>query len=141
MKSKKQRFLTFFRLPGREKMLFLEALSLHLMVGLMLKFLPFKRIPGIFSSRRSAVSNQNLEVLGSIRIAIQRASLVSPWKNKCLVSSLAGRCMLRRRRIPSRVFLGMARSETGRLAAHAWLISDDTELVQKNGHYTELYTF
>lgn len=141
MKIKKQRFLTFFRLPGSERLLFLEALSLHLWVGLLLKFIPFKKIPAWFANPSGNLVVPEPDLPSKIRSACIRASVVSPWKNKCLVSSLACRCMLRRRRITSQLFLGVARSDTGRLIAHAWLMSGDTELVQKSGDYTELYSF
>jgi len=79
--------------------------------------------------------------LQMIREAIRRASKVSPWKNRCLVSSLAARRMLRRRRIASRLSLGMAKSSDGRLRAHAWLEAGGYEIVPDNGNYHELYNF
>ncbi len=42
-------------------------------------------------------------------------------KNRCLVSSLAARCILKRRKIKSRIFLGLAKEFNGKMIAHAWL--------------------
>jgi len=138
---------------------------LHLWVGLALKVLPFRRIPGVFSSRQfdaqtkeedqsrtrtcpdevgsvgTAVGSRQSEDVVLIRGAIQRAGKVSPWKNRCLVSSLAGRCMLRRRNIPSQISLGILKGADGRAIAHSWLMSGEIEIVEKSGDHTEMYRF
>ena len=122
-------------------MLFLEAIFLHLWVGLLLKIIPFRWIPRLFASPKSKVQSPNSEVIELIRCAIQRAGAVSPWQNRCLVSSLAGRCMLRQRKINSEIIMGVAKSDKGLIVAHAWLISYNFEIVEKTGEYQELYSF
>ncbi len=62
-------------------------------------------------------------------------------KNKCLVSSLAIRYMLRRRKIESKLSLGVIKAERGKVVAHAWLVSGETELVARSGDYTALFIF
>jgi hypothetical protein len=47
-----------------------------------------------------------------------------PWHTTCLVRAVAGRLMLRRRRIPSALILGVRRDPEA-LAAHAWLTVAD----------------
>lgn len=138
----------FSKLTGRERLLFFEALALHLWVGLLLKIIPFRRIPRLFASPQSsagspqsAVLGRQSEVIELVKAAIQRAGRVSPWRNKCLVSSLAGRCMLCRRNIDSRLSLGMAKRGDGKLTAHAWLTADGVEIVSKAGEYVELNCF
>ncbi|MBE0678872.1 MAG: lasso peptide biosynthesis B2 protein, partial [Bacteroidales bacterium] len=59
----------------------------------------------------------------------------------CLVSSLAGRCMLKRRHITSRLSLGVDKNSGGKFVAHAWLKTGSNELIEKQGEYTELYVF
>lgn len=44
------------------------------------------------------------------------------WESECLVRAVAGMKMLERRGIPSTLYLGTAKDETG-LIAHAWLRS------------------
>ena len=122
-------------------MLFLEAVVLHLWIGLLLKVIPFRRIPRFFASPKSKVESPDAKVIELIRDAVARANLVSPWKNRCLVSSLAGRCMLRSRRIQSQISLGVAKDADGRTVAHAWLRSGEIEIVERRGDYTELFSF
>lgn len=131
----------FIRLSGREKMLFLEALLLHLLVGLLLKIIPFRRIPGLFKSRQPAISSQQPELVQHVKDAVIRAGRVSPWKNRCLVSSLSARRMLNRRHIISKLSLGVAKNSGGTTVAHAWLSSGNIEITGKHGDYQELFVF
>lgn len=143
----------FIRVRWSEKLLFCEALLLHLFVGLLLKVVPFRMIPRLFSGRqfetpsetedqsRRSVSGRQSEIVEKIRMAAQRAGAVSPWRNRCLVSSLSGRWMLNRRKISSEISLGVTKQPDGKTIAHAWLIAAGYELVEKKGSYTEIYKF
>ena len=136
-----KRLSKFLRISSGDRLLFSEALFYHLLAGLILKTVPFRKIPGIFSSRKPAVGNLQSGKLEEIRRAVNRAGRVSPWRNRCLVSSLAARCMLNRRKIPSLLSLGMAKKQDGKTVAHAWIRVGDREVVEKTGEFTELYTF
>ncbi|MBN2633578.1 MAG: lasso peptide biosynthesis B2 protein [Bacteroidales bacterium] len=145
MKSVKK----ILNVSGIERRFFLEALVLHLWIGLMLKIIPFKRIPRIFSSPQpptyaeASVAKSSLkskDVL-LVKVAIQRAGRASPWKNRCLVSSLAGRCMLIRRKIDSQLSLGVAKNSGGKTIAHAWLRAGDVEIVLAGEGFREFYHF
>ena len=160
------RIRKFVRLRWSEKILFCESVMLHLLVGVLLKVVPFRKIPVLFAGRqfetptleedqprhmvsgrqsvdqyRYDLSGQELILIGNIKVAVQRAGAVSPWRNKCLVSSLAGRVMLNRREIHSTISLGVTKRHDGKTIAHAWLIAPGCELVEKRDLYTELYTF
>ncbi len=171
----------FIRLSRRAKLLFAEAFLLHLWTGLLLKVVPFRRIPEMFRGREPEAAaedalpgmlsekqseavaddvlpgmlreNQSeaiaegelpsiyLKTVEEIKTAVARASAVSPWRNKCLVSSLAARRMLNRRKIASRVSLGVAKNAVGKTVAHAWITAGEVEMVEKAGDFTELYNF
>lgn len=129
------------KLSSSGKTLFLEAVILHLWIGLLLKIVPFRHIPRLFGSRNYETTEQRSDVISKVRDAVARAGLVSPWRNRCLVSSLAGRCMLRIRRTGSQLSLGVAKGPDGRTIAHAWLSSGDAEVTGKHGEYQELFVF
>jgi hypothetical protein len=76
-----------------------------------------------------------------LRRAVERANVVSPWKNRCLVSSLAARCMLRRRNIESQLSLGVAKNSNGKIIAHAWINAGDFVLIEKATMFQVLYYF
>jgi len=156
----------FFDLSGNEKLLFLEALFFQLTTGLILKLLPFRLIPRLFSNPSSLNSDPShltphsslltphllssealaKEELTShisylIKEALRRSSSISPWINKCLVSSLAARCMLKRRKIHSDLYLGVAKNEAGKVIAHSWIIAGGIEIVPKGEGYVEMKKF
>ena len=154
-------------LSYREKMFFFEALFFQLSIGLLLKIIPFRWIPRLFSNPsglssqistfsahrsplsthrsllRSHTSHLTSEAsyLEAIKAATIYASRLSPWKNKCLVQSLAARLMLKERKIQSNLSLGMSFDQNKTLIAHAWLKAGDFEVVEQNGVYHELYLF
>lgn len=136
-----QGFRKLGELPWKEQLLFSEAYFLHLTTGLMLKVIPFRRIARVFSSRQSAVATRQSEEIEQIKTAIGRASKMSPWRNRCLVSSLVARRMLNRRKVPSKLSLGVAKDKGGRTVAHAWLSAGETEVTGKHGDYQELFVF
>ena len=131
----------FMKLSSRGKLFILEAVILHLWIGLLLKVIPFRRIPTLFSSKQPSVSSLQSESINLVRVAIQRGGRVSPWRNRCLVSSLVARKMLNRRHIQSSLSLGVAKSPDGRTVAHAWLSSGEEEVTGKHGDYRELFVF
>ena len=138
----------FRELSGCEKRLFLEAFMLHLWVGLMLKVVPFRLLPRLFGnpevlvpSPQSSVSSPQSADIELVKNAIGRATGISPWKNRCLVSSLAGRYMLRRRKILSQLSLGVGKNVGGKTIAHAWLRAGEIDIVPTGTSFHELYHF
>ena len=54
--------------------------------------------------------------------AIQRVSPYTPWKSNCYPQALTAKILLRRRGIPSTLYLGAAfKADKTGLEAHAWL--------------------
>jgi hypothetical protein len=125
----------------------------------MLKVIPFRWIPRLFSAPHSSVSSQqstpntssltphisrltsHISYLEQLKTATQRASKVSLWRNKCLIQSLAARRMLSSRRIMSELSLGVAKGHDGKMIAHAWIKAGDFEVVEQSGDYKELFCF
>jgi hypothetical protein len=143
-----KRFKKFGELEWNEKLLFSEAYFLQLTIGLLLKIVPFIWIPRLFAGKvesrkckKPRTMNEEPGTLNLIKAAIHHSGPYSPWRNKCLISSLAARRMLNRREIPSQLSLGVEKNTDGKMIAHAWLKADDFEIVEKNGDYKELYLF
>ena len=132
-------------LVRQEKLLFLEAFFAQSWAGIVIRIVPFRWIRRLYGRKiqnsRFKIQNNESIVIMSVKKAIGRAGLVSPWKNKCLVESLAARCMLNRRRIPSQISLGVTHDEKKKLIAHAWIRAGDTEIVPERGDYHEMYLF
>lgn len=62
--------------------------------------------------------------------AIGAAARRTPWRSKCLEQAIAAKLMLRRRQVPSTMYLGVALSRD----AHAWLRVGAVDLIGGGGH-------
>jgi len=128
-----------------ERWLLLEA-----MVGLFLGraaigLLPFEQVASLLGLAPENVSGVTpgdyalqLEwkpsaVAVQIGWAVRTVAARVPEHAICLVQTLAGAAMLRRRDIPCTLSLGIARDGTG-FAAHAWLRCGDVILTGAGGH-------
>jgi hypothetical protein len=56
--------------------------------------------------------------VGRVAWAIAAAARRTPWRSKCLEQAIATKLMLRRRAIPSTMYLGIARAP---VETHAWV--------------------
>lgn len=131
----------FGELPFQEKQLFIEALFFSFAAKLLLVMLPFTYCVKILSTKIHNLEKPDLEMLKQIKKAVHRTRWVIVWENQCLVTSIASRWMLQRRRIASLISLGVAFDGDKKLKAHAWISADDFDIVEKGGKYHELYYF
>jgi hypothetical protein len=65
-------------------------------------------------------ADQALEVQ-RVGWAVRRLARYLPWDARCLAQAVAAQWMLRRRGLPSTLFLGVDRGQERWLEAHAWL--------------------
>jgi len=66
-------------------------------------------------------------VSARIGVSVERMARFTWWRSMCLEKALAGRWMLRRRGIPSTMYVGMAR-QGEQFVAHAWLVGEGQTL-------------
>jgi hypothetical protein len=127
-----RRLRRFLALPAPERGLLLRAAILLALIRLGLWLLPFRTLRRLLA--RLAQVPARGRGSGSIppeRIvwAVSVASRIVPGTGTCLVRALAAQVLLVRRGHPSRLRLGVARNEKGRLEAHAWLESQGTIVI------------
>ena len=109
--------------PINEYTLFLEAwLLLHASRFLIL-FFPFKKIAASLGvlNQESIYEISYLLIANNIKHAIQRASRYALHSSKCYDQALAGKFMLKWRRLPSTIYFGLSKNDQSQLIAHAWL--------------------
>jgi hypothetical protein len=77
--------------------------------------------------------------------AIGGVSRFAPWRTKCLEQAIAAKVMLRIRRIPNTMYLGVARGEheESPIGAHAWVRTGTFNVTggARIEHYAVLSTF
>ena len=60
-----------------------------------------------------------------LAVAVAAVAPYTPWRSRCLEQAIAAKAMLRRRGIPSTLYVGVARNAADRqpITSHAWLRS------------------
>jgi hypothetical protein len=83
------------------------------------------------------------ELLDRISWAVATASCHLPWDCLCLAQAMAGKAMLKRRGVPSTLYLGLVKDNGAQLQAHAWLRCGARILTGQRGmaEFTVIATF
>lgn len=104
----------------------LSLIAARLIIGV----LPFRFAVRLYRLRRgTGPALTDPERADQIGWAVRAMAARLPWTSTCLMQSIAGAVLLRRRRLGSTVQLGVARAPTtGSLVAHSWLICGDQVL-------------
>jgi len=115
------------RRPWRDRCVVMEAMAWLGLARAAVLTLPFKRIAPYLGARMALapekLPDKWVEEARRVAWAIRAAAARTPWRSNCLAQGIAGKAMLRRRGIPSTLYLGMAKGQdaTEPLAGHAWL--------------------
>ena len=141
---------TFGQLTWARRRLLAEAVLCLAVARASVLSVPFRHISrrlGTHGRESSAAAHAapTLAVVGDIVWSLQAASRRLPWRCACLEQGIAGKMMLRRRRIASTLYLGVARADDDvrEVTAHAWLRSGPLLITGAAGHdrYTVVSSF
>jgi hypothetical protein len=112
----------FFRLAPRDRRLVLEAALMLAVSSVLLSVFRFQRLArhlGRHMSESGAVEPAQARQSGDrIGWAVTGVAHVLPWHPVCLPQAVAAKLMLRRRRIPSTLYMGI---DSRGYDAHAWV--------------------
>ena len=128
------------RRTRRERLLLLEAVALLGLARLTARILPFRWIARSLGKQMAesstALSAAHLQQAWIVGQAIRSAAKLTPWESVCLSQAVAAQWMLKRRRIPATLYLGVAKDKARRkgLSAHAWLRCGKVILTGRAGH-------
>jgi hypothetical protein len=133
------------RLAWRDRALLVEACLWLAAARAALLVVPFRRLaPHLGEAMTETSANGPPPGSGAARIgwAVRAASRATPWKTPCLAEAMAGQRMLRRRHLPSTIYVGVARDGEV-MAAHAWLRCGGATLTgqSQRGRFTPLASF
>lgn len=125
-------------LSWADRGLLLETLWWLGVARLALLTMPFRWIAP-YLGQQKAETNRELgpypekDVL-RIGWAVQVVARRTPWESACLAQAIVANWLLRRRGIPSTLYLGMAKGNCGEWQAHAWLRCGPHILTGEPGH-------
>jgi hypothetical protein len=119
------RLKKFLRCGGTDRRLLIEALALLCWARLLIRVVPFRRIaPHLGQAMKESpvnIGDAERQLASRIAWAVQAVVRNAPLGFVCLPQAIAAKWMLRRRRVPSTLYLGLQRKEDVDLTAHAWL--------------------
>ena len=67
------------------------------------------------------VENADYKYVLKVAYAVNRVCNRTRWESKCLVRALTAQRLLRKKKIPSTLYLGCGLDDEGNMIAHAWL--------------------
>jgi len=137
------------RRSSTERVLLLEAFLLLAAARLFVLALPFRWLASSLGRHmqegEAPLAPADLKLARMIGGAVVSASNYTPWESACLPQAAAAKWMLKRRRIPGTVYLGVMKDEDRpeTLAAHAWVRCGGIVLTGApvNSRYTVISTF
>ncbi len=112
------------RLTPSRRQLLAEAFVLLGVSRLALLLLPFKRIAPHLGRQGEdvyAADAKQTAAAKGVGWAVRIASTHTPWQSKCLAQAMAAKRMLNRRKIRNTLYLGLAKDDSGKMVAHAWI--------------------
>lgn len=127
-----------WKLSWRRRALLLAALLVLPGASLLLHTLSFSRLAGWLGARLAETplhATATQEALAcDIGWAVSAIARRLPWKPKCLAQALATTFLSRCCRLPTTLYLGVARKPEENLRAHAWVRCGANVVVGRNGH-------
>jgi hypothetical protein len=116
--------LKFFTQKGAFQLLVLEAVILLFIGRMSVLLFPFKWIApwlGEFNKETDLIDDDSYrKKLAHIFSAIHATSKYTFWKSNCLAQALCCQWMLKRRKIPYTIYMGVRNDKDKQLLAHAW---------------------
>lgn len=115
----------FVRIGRKRRLWIIKIFALSALIRATILIIPFKRIKkhlGIHNEESTLeVEEEIYELASEIGWIIPRVCKKTPWESKCLVQAIIAQRLLKKEKIDSTLYLGVAKEESGELMAHAWL--------------------
>lgn len=113
----------FIKLDNKRKVLFIQAFIILGISRALVLSVHFKRLSKGFGVHGAETSHEVCEDIKTTKLvqwAINTASRFTPWNSNCLAKAITAQKMLKKRKISSTMYFGVAK-EKNELTAHAWL--------------------
>lgn len=131
-----------FDQPLKFQLLVIESLILLFVARSLVLILPFKTISGSLGEFNKETKIIRLTGFGKkikhIENAIYAVSKYTVWKSNCLAQAICCHWMLKRRKIPYTIYMGVKYDENKQLLAHAWTRVGNKVITGATGH--RMYT-
>jgi len=136
----------FRKIPFSSKLIIIEAFFFTALSRFYILFVPFRRVAArmgkLMHETAKDIEYEKLIIARQIALLIEKVSNYTPWESKCLVMALTGQKMLKKRKIPSTLYLGIKKEKADKLSAHAWLRCGNSVILgekERSGYTTVAY--
>ncbi len=121
----KRRINKYMKLSWKIKIVLVIVFFLMGIIRLAILIVPFKYLASMIGEKMSETSyeasRKELSRAYKVGWCVNKMSDFTPWESKCLVQALTAQLILKVLGISSTLYLGIAREESNKLVAHAWL--------------------
>jgi hypothetical protein len=118
-----RRIYSFLRY-NPNKFLYLQTLILSAINRMRVLIIPIKRLQrsmGVYNQESAKEeSEERYRRASLVAYVVNRVCDRTPWKSRCLVKALTAQYLLKKKNIPSTLYLGVGK-DGERMTAHAWL--------------------
>lgn len=124
----------FIQLSFEDKLFYLETFGLLLFSKLLILFIPLRKVAPYLGDLngevRKELSSGETLIAEKIMVFICKVGNNMPWKSVCLDQALACMILLKKKKIPYSLYLGVKKDEANqKLMAHAWVLCGDKILI------------
>lgn len=116
---------SFIRLGIKNQWLFIQAFILSGVFRFEMMYLPFKYLKKQMGIPRTDSSFEVPDCYYQEANKVKRIVLLAcehtPWESKCLVRAMLVQYFLKRKHIPTTIYLGVNKDELNHMKAHAWI--------------------
>jgi hypothetical protein len=133
------KILKALNLPNRDRSLLLQAGCCLIVVRLGLWSLPFQTLQNLLFNRLSLVlkSAHHQVPIDKIVWAVNTTSRYMPGQVKCLARALTTKIVMKQQGYTAELRIGVRRSQTGQLEAHAWIEYQGEVIIGQLHHLVE----
>lgn len=116
---------TFFKVDWKTKYLAVKIFLLCGIARVLILIVPFRKLQPYLGRHNEETSykieKETYKVAHQISWMTQSIATHTPWQSKCLVQAIVAQYLLKKKSIPTTLYLGVTKSERKGLLAHAWL--------------------
>lgn len=145
MMLKRMKIVSSFLRYNPNKRLFIKVLLLSGIYRICILTVPMKRLKTFMGTLNEESDQEETaeryRQVAKISNAVMRVCGHTPWKSKCFVRALTAQYLLKKKRIPSTLYLGVG-VDGNDMKAHAWIRSGKCYLTGGSGEgYTVVAKF
>lgn len=137
----------FFELGFKKQLMLIEAFILSGLYRFAIIFLPFKYVKRQLGEAKKEstykVDDAIYQEAKHIRFIVLLACKYTPWESKCLVRAMLVQHFLKRKKIPTTIYLGVNKDELNEMKAHAWIRCGDMIVTgqYEKDHFIQVASF